>query len=368
MPRACRAQCIVPPQILRKLLQSDRADLREIAMRTLLATTRLRAERHLVQFSGFTASIAGTKARTIFDCGHATRLSTARLARDEHGKASADRPVNEAFDGLGQTSDFLMQVLGRNSIDDRGMRLDGYVHYGERYNNAFWNGRQMIFGDGDGVIFNGFTGAIDVIAHELGHGVTEFCAGLEYHDQPGALNESMSDVFGSMVKQWTLRQDAASADWLIGNGLFTKAVHGKALRSMKAPGTAYDDKELGRDPQPAHMRGYQGLPDTEEGDWGGVHVNSGIPNHAFYLAASAIGGPSWSVAGAIWYEALRQSEPKTDFAAFAQKTLAVALQRHGARSAAAHAVENAWLQVGVPVKTFAARPPAPTKTRKRATA
>ena len=165
------------------------------------------------------------------------------------------------------------------------------MHYGRGYDNAFWDGTQMVFGDGDGTVFNRFTIAVDVIGHELTHGVTEHTAALVYQGQSGALNESISDVFGSLVKQQALGQDAAAADWLIGAGLFTAQVKGVALRSMKAPGTAYDDPQLGKDPQPATMADYVETTD----DNGGVHLNSGIPNHAFYLAATAIGGHAWEV-------------------------------------------------------------------------
>src|SRR5919202_3361246 len=149
------------------------------------------------------------------------------------------------------------------------MDLIGTVHYDKDHDNASWNGSQMIFGDGDGQYFNRFTLAIDVMGHELTHGVTGNTARLEYHDQPGALNESMSDVFGSLVKQYASspQQTAQQADWLIGAGLFTTRVNGVALRSMKAPGTAYDDPTLGRDPQPAHMSNY----DNTTADNGGVH-------------------------------------------------------------------------------------------------
>ena len=134
----------------------------------------------------------------------------------QDGPLASDPSANRAFDGLGKTRDFYDKILGRNSIDDHGMRLDGYVHRGRNYNNAFWDGQHMVFGDGDGVIFTDFTGSLDVIGHELTHGVTEFAAGLEYHTQSGALNESVSDVFGAVVKQWSLKQTADKADWLIG--------------------------------------------------------------------------------------------------------------------------------------------------------
>ncbi len=202
--------------------------------------------------------------------------------RKEGAAASGDAAVDEAYDGLGATFDFYLEACQRNSIDDAGLPLDATVHFGKNYDNAFWNGSQMVFGDGDGKLFNRFTVALDVIGHELTHGVTEHEAALVYQGQPGALNESMSDVFGSLVKQYALKQDAAAADWLIGAGLLAKGVKGVALRSMKAPGTAYDDRVLGKDPQPAHMKDFVRTTD----DNGGVHINSGIPNHAFYLAAT----------------------------------------------------------------------------------
>ena len=144
--------------------------------------------------------------------------------------------MNRAFDGLGSTRDFYNDVFDRDSLDGRGMRLNAYVHRGVAYNNAFWDGSEMVFGDGDGVLFTDFTKSLDVIAHELTHGVTEFTAGLDYHNQPGALNESISDVFGSLVKQWVRKETADQADWLIGAEVFTPAIGADALRSLKSPG------------------------------------------------------------------------------------------------------------------------------------
>ena len=151
--------------------------------------------------------------------------------------------------------------------------------------------------------------------------VTEHTANLTYQGQSGALNESMSDVFGACVKQRHLGQDAASADWLVGEGIFVAGIKGKALRSMVAPGTAYDDPQLGKDPQVGDMADYV---DTTD-DNGGVHTNSGIPNRAFVLAAKAVGGESWSGAGRIWYAALTSGlAADTDFATFAAATVAAA--------------------------------------------
>lgn len=347
---ACRCfQCIVPPHIFRHMLKSRDPRVRESALRTLLTTTHLRAERRLLAEGGFLANRVGGKRRTVFDCGHAEATDGAVVKRSEGAQKSADNSVNNAYDGLGYTYDFWKAVFERNSIDDKGMRLDGYVHYGRGYNNAFWNGRQMIFGDGDGVLFTDFTGSLDVIGHELGHGITQYTANLAYHGQAGALNESMSDVFGSMVKQWHLKQTAKSADWLIGADIFTPRFKGDALRSMKAPGTAYDNPDMGKDPQPGNMKDYVKMADTEEGDWGGVHINSGIPNHAFYLLAATLGGHSWEAPGHIWFEALKQSDATTDFAGFASRTYSVATTKYGPASHEAASVEAAWNEVGVAI-------------------
>ena len=343
----CRCiNCITPPHLLKKLLESSDKDISRAALSTLLSTERLRGER-AVRSLFFGGATAGDGRRSIFDCRNGTLLFTARLARAEDADPSADPSVNRAFDGFGLTRDFYAQVLGRNSIDDQGMRLDGYVHRGVNYNNAFWNGQAMVFGDGDGVVFTDFTGSVDVIAHELTHGVTEFSAGLEYHNQSGALNESMSDVFGSLVKQWSLQQTADAADWLIGPEIFTPNIGADALRSMSAPGTAYNNALLGRDPQPDHMDRYAQLPDTDEGDFGGVHINSGIPNRAFYLAAIGVGGFAWEAPGHIWYESLRASSPTTEFQGFADTTYMKAGQLYGTGGVEQSAVVDAWRQVGI---------------------
>lgn len=337
--------CIVPPYILENMMESDDASLRAAALNTLLATETLRGERNVRALSAVSAS-PDTGRRTIYDCRHGQNLASATLAHTEDGPASSDLSVNAAFEGLGQTRDFYRKVLGRDSIDDRGMRLNAFVHYGSGYQNAFWDGQEMIFGDGDGTRFGDFTRAIDVIAHELTHGVTEYTANLEYHNQPGALNESISDVFGSLVKQWTKKESAASADWLIGKEIFTPGTSGDALRSMKAPGHAFPG-----DPQPDHMTRFVHLPDTKAGDWGGVHYNSGIPNRAFYLTAVAIGGNAWEAPGHIWYESLLASTSTTQFQDFADTSFAKAGQVYGTGSREQTAVRDAWHQVGLEVRT-----------------
>ena len=343
--------CIMPPHILRRLLESGDAKVKDAALSTLLTTARLRGERRIRSFAGAVASSPSAGRRTIYDCGHSVDLTSSAVVRSEKGPAAADPAVNRAFEGLGATRDFFRTVFERDSIDDKGMRLDGYVHRGRRYNNAFWDGQEMVFGDGDGVMFSDFTGSLDVTGHELAHGVTEFSAGLEYHNQSGALNESISDVFGSLVKQWASRQSAEDADWLIGADIFTPGTARDALRSLKAPGTAYDDDEMGADPQPAHMNDYVQLDDTEEDDNGGVHINSGIPNHAFYLTATGIGGNAWDEPGHVWYEALKASSPTTNFQGFADNSYMKATQLYGSASLVPKAVLDAWHRVGIEISS-----------------
>jgi Zn-dependent metalloprotease len=210
----------------------------------------------------------------------------------------------------------------------------------------------MVYGDGDEDLppdqrlFNRFTIALDVIGHELTHGVTQYTGNLTYANQPGALNESISDIFGSLVKQRKLGQLASDADWIIGQGLFTANVNGVGIRSMKAPGTAYDDPVLGKDPQPAHMNNYV---NTTQ-DNGGVHINSGIPNHAFYLMAMEIGGYAWEKAGKIWYVTLRDKlQPGSNFQDAADLTYATAGELFGQDSPEQRAVGNGWSGVGIQV-------------------
>ena len=351
MTKACARHCgcpILPPELLRRIALRGSARQREAALATLATDHTLRLARATYELlaaaptHGLLGVAAAAKQRTVYDAQGRETLP-GKAVRAEGGRAVKDVAVNEAYDGLGATFDFFADVYDRNSIDDEGLHLDASVHYGEHYDNAFWNGRQMVFGDGDGDLFNRFTISLDVIAHELTHGVTGDEARLVYLGQAGALNESISDVFGSLVKQYARGETAAEADWLIGEGLFTSNVAGIALRSMKAPGTAFDDPLLGRDPQPSTMAGYV----RTSTDNGGVHINSGIPNHAFYLAAIALGGHAWEKAGRIWYETLRgrRLKPTATFRQFARETVQNAA--HMFDTAERQAVASAWSAVGI---------------------
>ncbi|MEP0795492.1 M4 family metallopeptidase [Trichocoleus sp. DQ-A3] len=334
--------CIVPPHMLKEVLQNGNPEQRAWAFQTLTVSEQFRGRRLTVGNISFAAS-PGEKRRTIFDAKNGNDLP-GTLVRSEGDPPSEDAAINEAYDGSGATYDLYEQVFERNSIDNRGLRLDSTVHFGVKYDNAFWNGDQMVYGDGDGEIFERFTKAIDVIGHELTHGVTQYEANLIYYGESGALNESFSDVFGSLVKQRVLNQTAEEADWIIGEGLFTANVKGVGIRSMKAPGTAYDDPVLGKDPQPATYKDrYKGLEDN-----GGVHINSGIANRAFYLAAVEIGGYAWEKAGKIWYIALRDRlRSRANFKRAANTLITVAGELYGEGSKEQNAVRKGWQQVGV---------------------
>ncbi len=341
--------CVLPPHILHEIAKRGSRTQREFALDTLGADHSFRSGRAAFQLLAtgahklIAAQAAGGEAHiTIYDARHRQRLPGHVVANPNESK---DDEVTEAFKGLMATYALYWDVFKRNSIDNHGMPLIGSVHYSRHYDNAFWNGQQMVFGDGDGEIFRRFTISIDIIGHELTHGVTGDTANLDYQGQPGALNESVSDVFGSMVKQYSAdpKQNAGTADWLIGEGIFMPNIKGKALRSMSDPGSAYDDPTLGKDPQPNSMAGYV---DTDQ-DNGGVHINSGIPNRAFYLTANNLGGYSWDKAGPIWYATLRDQalRPIAKFADFANITVTNANRLFGANEAIA--VQDAWKQVGV---------------------
>lgn len=339
--------CIIPPHMLKSMLAHGSEAQKKAALASITASAQLRGHRQALMeaMPYLMPAVAAGKHRSVYTADNGGALP-GRLVRDEGAPPLNDPAVNEAYDGAGATYDLYWEVYQRDSLDGRGLHLDSTVHYQKDYDNAFWDGQQMVYGDGDRQLFNRFTISIDVIGHELTHGVTQYTSNLYYSNQSGALNESFSDVFGSLVKQRQRGQTASEADWLIGEGLFTSSVNGAALRSMKEPGTAYDDPVLGKDPQPAHMRDYV---NTIE-DNGGVHINSGIPNHAFYLTAVAMGGFAWEKAGAIWYVAARDKfTSNTDFQTAANLTYQAASELYGQGSHEQQAVQYGWQGVGITI-------------------
>jgi Zn-dependent metalloprotease len=338
----CRVCHIIPSSMLRKLALHPDVSVaeRDALLASADAAAFARGERAAARFVALAPSLLlspGVKHRDVYDAAGKKKLP-GKLLRTEGGPAATDSAVNDAYASTGMTYDFYAEMLARNSIDGQGMKLRSTVHSGRSPDNAFWNGTQMVFGDmtAGGPFTGSFAASLDVVAHELTHGVTQFAVpggGLDYVDQSGALNESWSDVFGSIVKQWSHKQDVNAADWLIGAGLM-KSKFGKALRSMKDPGTAWS-----MDDQPRDMSGYV--------DGGDVHTNSGIPNRAFYLAAHELGGHSWEKAGRIWYRALGLLQPQATFADAAHATAQAAAVLFGSHGAEVKAVTHAWKTVKV---------------------
>lgn len=352
-PSGVQRQQIVPPDMLRNISESEQVD----------EPARVRAKRDLEHLEGLmgqkqaqsstqqalSASKDSKKEsphRAIYDAKNTSDETElpGKLIRSEGEDKVKDKAVNDAYENVGTVLEFYKKHFQWNSIDNKNMDVISSVHFGEAYENAFWDPErlQMVFGDG-GDFLNNFTGCIDVIGHELTHAVTEHTSPLDYSGQPGALNEHVSDVFGIMVKQQVQDEKSDVADWLIGEDCILPGVKGVALRSMKAPGTAYDDPRFGKDPQPAHMKDYKAMVD----DNGGVHIYSGIPNRAFYLASVAFGGYSWEKAGQIWWKSMNSGKiaARSQFRQFADVTVETAEEEFG--EDAAKIVRKAWTDVGV---------------------
>jgi Zn-dependent metalloprotease len=266
----------------------------------------------------------------------------------EEDKVAPTVPAHRVFAAIGLIRSFLKEKLNIDQMFGCDADINAVIHYDKNYSNAFWNSQAIFFGDGDGTVFGPFYNDIDIIAHELAHGYIGSQADFDYVDQSGALNESVADVLGIMVKQYVQKQTATQSNWLLGENLFIDKRKGPALRSMKEPGTAYYFTKSNNDPQVGHMDQYRDLPRYV--DNGGVHINSGIPNKAFYLLATKLGGYSWEIAGKIWVAAV--SDPSVSntatFIEFAQATIRSAKNLFGDQIELA--TRQSWLDVGLQVQ------------------
>lgn len=252
--------------------------------------------------------------------------------------ATYDRAAVSAHVNAAKTYDFYKNTYGRNSYDNAGARLNSTVHYSTNYNNAFWDGTKMVYGDGDGTTFVALSGALDVVAHELTHAVTEYTAGLVYQNESGAINEAVSDIMGT-VAEYSV---GSNFDWLVGEDIYTPGVSGDALRSMSNP-AAYGDPDH-------YSKRYTGTQDN-----GGVHINSGIINKSAYLLAN--GGTFYNVSvtgigvpklGAIYYRALNvYLTPNSNFSSLRAAVIQSAKDLYGATSAEATAAAKSFDAVGV---------------------
>ncbi|KAL7270448.1 subtilisin-like protein [Rhizina undulata] len=374
---------IVPPFLLENLAKSSEVsgDVRQSALDTLEQTTRLmQSHRTLLAnqqpstrshgpaeqahtYKGYVYSrgdqqiIAGTEDANLIHPGTPHQAPCERIIhRITHNDNNrnllensmtkvSDEDVKACKNNVGIILNFYKEIFHMNSIDNKGMTLICSFHYGTKVMNGFWDGYQMIFGDGNEQLLCDFTKSLAIAGHELTHGVIQHTAALACENESGALNESIADAFGSMIKQWHLNQTADEADWLIGEDCFSPGFVDVALRSLKAPGTAFDDSRFGKDCQPNSMAHYQHLPLND--DHGGVHTNSGIPNHAFYLVAINLGGHSWKIPGTIWFKSLthKKMTKNCNFKQFADIICELAQELYGVDIH--NVVKEAWKTVGV---------------------
>ncbi|MFB9996819.1 M4 family metallopeptidase [Providencia rustigianii] len=263
----------------------------------------------------------------------------------EDDTVAPSMPAHHVFSSIGVIRSFLEEKFNIDKMFGCDADINAVIHYGKNYSNAFWNSQAIFFGDGDGTVFGPFYNDIDIIAHELAHGFISSQADFDYIYQSGALNESVADVLGIMVKQFVQKETVSQSNWLLGENLFIDKKRAPALRSMKEPGTAYNFTQSNRDPQVGYMNQYRNLP--RHIDNGGVHINSGIPNKAFYLLAMELGGYSWDVAGKIWVAAV--SDPlvisSATFIQFATATVRAAKRLFG--DDIAMKTRQSWLDVGL---------------------
>ncbi len=325
---------IIPPHILEALAKRGSVFCKQ----TLNDTRRIHYKREMaLDFLLLRKTPSDHGERKVYD-SQTTYQQRLSLARGEGDPKTEDVVVNKTYELSGFVRDYFHEELGLNSMDGKGMPVISNVHFGKAYNNAYWDGDEMTYGDGDGIEFHNFAGAIDVVAHELTHGVTQFLGNLEYYSQPGALNEHFSDVFGTLVKQRYLGQEPSEGDWLIGDQIVASGFPGIAIRSLKAPGTANEF-----DRQPAHMKNYY----TGEEDRQGVHINSGIPNRAFYLCCMEIGH---ELSAKLWFRTLKALWRTSNFADFLEAISSVAeeLSHTGeARADLGEIITHSFGEVGI---------------------
>lgn len=289
---------------------------------------------------------------TTYDCANTDDYDNAQVPTNpsnnwDLGSIYANA-ILDAHWGTEQTYDYYLNVNNWDSYDNNGSPMLSYVHFNlidygySNNNNAFWDGERMTYGDGDGINYNPLT-AIDVLGHEITHGVTENSAGLVYQDEPGALNESFSDIIGSCIEH---HAKPNGFSWLLGNEM---SVDGTGFRNMADPNQ-------------------NGDPDTYQGDYwyngtadyGGVHTNSGVQNFWFYLLSEGgtginDNGDTYSVqgigiesAGAIVFRSLTNYlNANSEYADARAGSIQAATDLFGGCSAELAAVTNAWYAVGV---------------------
>ena len=341
----CNSTCFIIPKYVKDALVKQGLMNKEVVDKALKMDASIRRSRKKIianlMSPGMDGAAKKTKKianRTVYNCQNTESLGRKHELRSEKDKKDVkDSDANLSFLYAGVIRDYYTKNLNRNSLDNKGLDLDLFIHYSKGYNNAFWDGKEMVFGDGDGHIFKHLACGIDVIGHELTHGVVQYTAALNNSEFPGTLNEHIADVFGTVIKQDYHKQNAKTGDWLIGNDVILPSFPGVALRSMKAPGTAFKG-----DPQPANMKNYK--------PWNNdPHLNNGIPNRAFYLVAAGVNkikGLDTRLAGLLWYTALLSLKSNANF-----KDLYMTVKNAGASLTASKKIPDSSKLIDAAFKT-----------------
>jgi Zn-dependent metalloprotease len=337
---------IVPREVLTRLAEDPElsAEVRKSLSDTAQVSHQIRELRQqaakltsvVLAHAAAVADVAAAPLVTVYDCKHAQRLPGTPVPNP---KNSRDPAAKRTFNETTGVAKFYKDVFNRNSIDNHGLTMMSSIHYGVNFNNAMWNGTQMLYGDGDNSIFIDFTKGSDVIGHELTHGVTQYSLQLDYQDDAGGLNESISDCFGSMFRQWEKKQDVKSADWLIGHDIIGPTAKARGFTCLRDMGNPAAPHCLA--PQPTQYS--QITPGMDP------HFSSGPPNLAFYTACTNLGGKSWEKIGQVWYRAVTGfgPTPTMRMKPFADRTRQVAHTMYSGTPAVAAAVDAGWKHVGL---------------------
>lgn len=301
--------------------------------KSLKISQKLRGARNSILNLIFKPKAVNTagKDRKTYDCNHKETLPGKLVLTEEPtpnpmfnmNSILTDEEVLIAHKWTGVVYDFYSQVLGRNSLDDKGMTLVSSVKYGQDYNNAFWNSKQMVYGSGDGKFFKPLVRDLSVAGHEMTHGVVERTCGLVYMGQSGALNEALADCFGIAIEHWFKGQsDPRQAGWILGDDMIGSEFPGKGIRSFVPNEKAYTG-----DIQPSHMKDYKRM----LGDNGGVHINSKIPNVVFFRLCLLMSEPSYGTPIKLLYKTMLKLGKYSNFKDYAKKLRETAKQEYGAR-------------------------------------
>jgi len=339
--------CFIVPRSVLERFANDKslpADVRRANFETSLLSDLLRQSRQqhgaFVSLSRTLAAhldeLAAQPESVVFDCGHTHALPGKSVANPG---ASHDEPAQRAYKQAQAVAQFYQEAFQRNSVDNAGATLVSSIHFGRNYNNAMWNGTQMVYGDGDKRIFTDFTGGNDVIGHELTHGVTQYTLQLGYTDDAGGLNESLSDCFGSMFRQWQAKQTSQAADWLIGSDIIGPVAKEKGVTCLRNMANPADHQALSAQP----TKYAQLTPGMDP------HFTSGPPNLAFCTACKGVPGHSWETVGKVWYQVMMTAGPHPNMTMpdFAGRTRQLAIQLFEKKSEVAKSIDAGWKAVGL---------------------